>query len=109
MSKPVDAAIPNRLRFYRKFHGLTLGEAGRLVGCSHTQVADLEKGKVQLTLHWMRVFASAYHVAPADLLVEEDRGIDMNEGEIALIRQLRQVSQDKKAATLRLLDAVLAA
>lgn len=108
-TRTTETPIPNRLRFYRKLHGLTLEEAGARVGCSHTQVADLERGRVQLTVQWMRKFARVYCVAPTDLLVEEDRADNMSDNELGLIRLLRSASTEKRAATIQLIDAVLAA
>lgn len=102
-----DVSPPNRLRELRKARGLTLHQAAARAGCSHALVADLERGKVQLTHKWMRSFAGIYGVAPAEILAPEDQGETLSGAERAFIHLLRGVSPQKRVALAQLLDRML--
>jgi transcriptional regulator with XRE-family HTH domain len=82
--------LPNRIREYRKARGWTQAELADRAGCSYVQVSDLERGAVQLTQHWMRRFAAALDVSPADLLPPSQSGDSLSPVERDLVDRFRR-------------------
>lgn len=68
---PMDQA-PNRIRELRMAAGLSQDELAGRVRCSKMQISGLERGKPELTVHWMRRIGDALGVHPAELLLPED-------------------------------------
>jgi transcriptional regulator with XRE-family HTH domain len=69
--RAMDEQMPNRIRELRKARGLKIEQLADRVGCGITYVSDIERGKRELSYHWMKRFARALKVQPADLLAEE--------------------------------------
>jgi transcriptional regulator with XRE-family HTH domain len=101
--------LPNRIREIRKAQGATLEQVAEKVGCSIPQVSDLERGEIQLTLHWMRKIATALAVEPADLLLREDNSGVLSIEERQLVERLRQATDDQREQLLRVIDAIMPA
>lgn len=66
------ADFPNRINALRRAAGLTQAQLAQIVGCASMQISNLENGKRELTLHWMRRIARALGVATSDLLPDID-------------------------------------
>jgi transcriptional regulator with XRE-family HTH domain len=65
---PKGVAAPNRLREWRKFRGYTLEQAAELIGCTHSYMSLVERGKVPWNQNVLEAAAWAYRTSPAALL-----------------------------------------
>jgi transcriptional regulator with XRE-family HTH domain len=65
---PKGSAAPNRLREWRKFRGFTLEQAAELIGCTHSYMSLVERGKVPWNQNVLEAAAWAYGTSPAALL-----------------------------------------
>lgn len=68
---PMDQS-PNRIRELRMAEGMSQEELAGRARCSKMQISGLERGKPELTVHWMRRIADALGVHPAELLRKDD-------------------------------------
>ena len=59
-----DRPPPNRLRELREARGWTLAELAARVGTSNQQISNLELGKRQLTVDWLRRLGTALNCHP---------------------------------------------
>jgi transcriptional regulator with XRE-family HTH domain len=65
---------PNRIRELRLAHSPKMSQQklGDAIGRSKMTISDLESGKMELTLDYMRRIAKVFGVLPADLLSQAD-------------------------------------
>jgi transcriptional regulator with XRE-family HTH domain len=77
--------MPNRIRELRKARGWRLEDLADKAGCGITYVHDLEQGKRELSYHWMKRFARAFKVQPADLLNDADNSKSLSAPERELV------------------------
>lgn len=68
---PMNQA-PNRIRALRNAAGISQEVLGERIGAHKMTVSDLERGKIELTLSYMRKVAAALNVSPAELLLDRD-------------------------------------
>ena len=96
MPKKRDFIPTNRIRELRLQRGLRLIPLAAMMNTTAAQVARLETGERELTLHWMQRIAAAFGCSPADLLLPVDGGLEPVERE--LVDTLREVPQAGRAA-----------
>jgi transcriptional regulator with XRE-family HTH domain len=94
--------MPNRIRELRKARGFMLEQLANRIGCSVTQMSDLERGMKPLSLHWMKVIARTLKVRPADLLNEEDNSRSLTAAERELVDLYGQADDPQKAQLLQM-------
>lgn len=94
---PVNEA-PNRIRELRmqKNPKLSQEALGNMIGVTKVTISDLERGKMVLTIDYMRRIASALDVLPADLLPLSDNPDALTSDERELIRQLRSATPEQR-------------
>lgn len=63
--------IGNNLKRVRLLKGLSLKEAGKLLGMSTTAVSKYEKGILKADSNKLIVFSNAYNVSPFEFLRKE--------------------------------------
>lgn len=80
---------PNRIRVLRKRAGISQQTLADRINVSKPTISELENGKMQLTLDYMRRIAAAFGVHAVDILNEEDHNIFLREEEEVLIRAYR--------------------
>lgn len=98
---------PNRIREIRKQRGLTQADVGRLVGCSHAQISELERGVVALTHDWMVKIACAMKCAVTDLLPDEENPHRLSDEERAFIEMYRLADLHQREQLARLAGVVI--
>lgn len=104
----MDELMPNRIRELRKARGMLIEHLADRVGCGITYVSDIERGKRELSYHWMKRFARALKVEPADILAEKDnsRALAPDERELVdLYRDADPVQQQQLLQMARILVA----
>jgi transcriptional regulator with XRE-family HTH domain len=80
---------PNRIREFRTQRGWSQSHLGELMGTSHVNISELERGVTQLTLGYMRRFAAVFGCAPGDLLLPEDNKASLSPDEQAWVNRWR--------------------
>ncbi len=96
MPKKRDFVPSNRIRELRLAHGLKLIPLAERMNTTAGQLARLETGERELTLHWMQRVAAALGCSPADLLLAEDGGLDPQERD--LVDTIRHAPDAGRAA-----------
>lgn len=98
---------PNRIREIRKARGMKLKELAFRVGCSESQMSDLEIGKRRLSDYWMERIAPVLEVNERDLVrapaqqTPEDRDYDH------LRTLLMQASDEQREAIVRVAETMV--
>lgn len=100
---------PNRIRELRKVAGLSQQAVADRIHTSKVTVSDLELGKMQLTVEYMRRIAPVLGVTPADLLPHCDNPIALTQEERELIARRRLASQDLRDQLDKVADVMLPA
>jgi transcriptional regulator with XRE-family HTH domain len=101
------ADFPNRIRELRLERTWSQDTLALAVGCSKVQISDLERGKVQLTVEWMRRIAPALGVTPADLLSVQDNPLLLSDTERDFIARLRSATPEQREYVGRVTDALI--
>ena len=97
---------PNRIRELRLAAGLSQQALGDRVGVSKVTVSDLERGNMKLDTEYMRRFALALDVLPADLLPLSDNPVALSPDERRLIEQLREASEEQRDQVRKVADVI---
>lgn len=101
-----EEAAPNRIREFRKAKGWTIEELAHRADCSGPTIHDLERGKLRLSVKWMRILAPLFDVAPADLLADEDFPARLR-GDARLLNQIfHAATEEQKSQILRVAKAL---
>ena len=103
MPKNRDFIPANRIRELRQAHGLKLRQIAEQIGTTPTHINRLERGERDLTLAWMRAIARVLDVAPADLLLPVDGGLDARERDIIGI--IRHAPDNGRAAIFAVVES----
>lgn len=96
MPKKRDFIPTNRIRDIRKAARLTLTQVATALNTTATQIARLETGDRELTLHWMQRLAPILGCIPADMMLPTDGGLDPAERH--LVDTVREVPDHGRAA-----------
>lgn len=97
---------PNRIRSLRLAASMSQQALGDVVGVSKMTISDLERGKMELTLDYMRRVAKALAVKPADLLPDEDNPDRLSDAERALIADFRDAAEPQQELIRRVAEPV---
>ena len=60
--------LPNRIRSFRKEHGMTQSQLADEVGCSKSQLTSVELGRVTPSDDWIERFCTQFHIRKSWLL-----------------------------------------
>lgn len=80
---------PNRIRKIRLDRKLTQQQLADRIAVSKMTVSDLERGKINLHLDYMRRIAAVFGVTPVDLLNDDDQNEFLRAEEMELVRLWR--------------------
>lgn len=94
--------LPNRIREFRSAKSMSQQQLADMIHVSKPTISELETGKMQLTVDYMRRIGRALDVAPAELLNFEDQMIVLSEQELSLVRQFRRADTVQREMILRL-------
>jgi len=94
--------LPNRIREFRAAKSMSQQQLADLIHVSKPTISELETGKMQLTVDYMRRIGRALNLAPAELLNFEDQMIVLSEQELLLVRQFRRADAIQREMILRL-------
>ena len=75
--EPIAARVGRRLREARLKAGLTIREATKATGISHSMIVKYENGNVAPPLARLDALARLYRIAPAALFATQDAGVDV--------------------------------
>jgi len=93
---------PNRIREMRVAAGLSQQALGDLIGTSKMTVSDLERGRMELTLEYMRRLARALSCTPVDILPSDDNPDRLSLEERQLLANYREASETQRAMIERI-------
>lgn len=97
---------PNRIRELRLEAGLSQQALGDAINVSKMTISDLERGRMVLTLDYMRRIARALGVATVDVLPREDHPDALSVDERQLIDQYRSASEEQKDQLQKVADVL---
>lgn len=96
---------PNRIRELRQKAALSQGRLGEMVGCSHVQISELERGEAKLSNLWMQRLAEPLGVKPADLMNLEDGALTVEERSLLrLFHSLDEIDRRRMVAILEIMQ-----
>ncbi|MFM1977458.1 MAG: hypothetical protein RL145_2304 [Pseudomonadota bacterium] len=96
----------NRIAELRRAAGLSLEALAERVNSNRQTVHDVEIGRTGLTLAWMRRLARVFGVAPADILLDEDKPYVLTEEELAIIMDIRALPSDRRGIVRGLIHSL---
>lgn len=97
---------PNRIRELRLAAGLSQQSLGDDMGVSKMTISDLERGRMVLTLDYMRRIARALGVKTADILPVEDNPEALSLEERQLIDQYRAANEEQREQLQKVADVL---
>lgn len=97
---------PNRIREIRLLLGISQQALGDRIGTSKMTISDLERGKMELTLDYMRRIARALNCSPVDILPSQDNPDRLNADERELVRHYRDAPETQRAMIDRLAQPI---
>ncbi len=97
---------PNRIRELRSAQGLSQQAVGDMIGVSKMTVSDLERGRMELTVEYMRRIARALAVRPSDLLHTEDNPDRLSDEERELLYRFRAAAPSQRELIKRIAEPV---
>jgi transcriptional regulator with XRE-family HTH domain len=103
----MDKAPENRIRELRNARGWKLVDLANKLDSSAGQISDLENGKRELTIHWMRRIARALGVEPADLLSARDYSTSLTAEEHLLLERFRNGESGQREQLLRMAEIIV--
>lgn len=98
---------PNRIRELRRERDWSQQKLADLVGVSKVTISDLELGKMQLTLDYMKRVAKALGVTAGELLNIEDNPLLPAGSERELIERYREASSEERKNIDRVTEALI--
>lgn len=101
-------ALPNRIRELRKARGWKLEDLADRLNCGITQVSDLERGRRELTYHWMKRLGRALGVEPAGLLLEQDNSRSLSGDEHELVGLYQRATEPQRQQLLQMARILVA-
>lgn len=81
----------NRIRHFRKMHGLTLQELADRMGTTAQTISRIERQQLRLSTDWMERFAEVLHVPVGELLEMAQRPPLMIAGIVAADGSIKEV------------------
>lgn len=99
--------FPNRINELRRAAGLSQEALGELLSTSKQQVGRYENGKQELTLEWMRRFASALGCSPADILSDADNPGRLPVGAERLVNRYLAASPERQEDLERVAETLI--
>jgi transcriptional regulator with XRE-family HTH domain len=97
---------PNRIRELRLAAGLSQQALGDAIHVSKMTISDLERGRMVLTVDYMRRIARALGVATVDILAQEDHPDALTADERQLIEQYRAASEEQRDQLQKVADVL---
>lgn len=98
---PGMANLPNRIREYRNARDMSQQQLADQIYVSKPTISELETGKMQLTVDYMRRIGKAFECAPSELLHIDDQLIVLTAAELQLVHQFRAADEIQKEMILR--------
>ena len=98
---------PNRIRELRMKAKLSQQALGDRIGTSKVTISDLERGKMALTLDYMRRIAKVLGLGPADLIPRDDHRWALSVEEQELVERFREASTEQRHAIQRVAEALV--
>ena len=97
--------VNQRIKNYRKSAGMTQAELAKRAGySSHSAIAKIEKGELELPASKIEKFAEIFGVSPSDLLGHTELKTDvLTEEERLVLRAYREADPEVRAAIATLL------
>lgn len=77
------------------------------VGCAVSMMSDLERGKRDLTMHWMRRIAKVLKVQVGDLLNEKDNSRSLSAAEQQLLDLYAAADEAQRGQLLQMAKILL--
>jgi transcriptional regulator with XRE-family HTH domain len=100
------ADFPNRIREFRQARGWSQTVLGDMMGTSHANISELERGVTQLTPRYMRQFAQIFGCEQGDLLNTEDNGESLSPDERAWMLRYREADPATRARLVAMADLI---
>lgn len=97
---------PNRIRELRLAKDWSQQALAELVGVSKVTISDLERGKMQLTLDYMKRIAKALGVTPGELLSQDDNPLLPTGNERELVERYRDATPEARENIDRVTEAL---
>ncbi|WP_287459213.1 helix-turn-helix transcriptional regulator [Sphingomonas sp.] len=97
---------PNRIRELRTAQGLSQQAVGDMIGVSKMTVSDLERGRMELTVEYMRRLARALGAKPSDLLQTADNPDRLSDEERELLYRFRAAAPSQRELIKRIAEPV---
>jgi transcriptional regulator with XRE-family HTH domain len=97
---------PNRIRELRLAKQWSQQALADKIHVSKVTISDLERGKMQLTLDYMKRIAAALDVTPGELLSPEDNPLLPTGSERELIERYRDATPDARENIDRVTEAL---
>jgi transcriptional regulator with XRE-family HTH domain len=97
---------PNRIRELRRAKDWSQQALADLVGVSKVTISDLELGKMQLTVEYMRRIGKALGVSAGELLTTEDNPLLPTGNERELVERYREATPDERQSIERVTEAL---
>ena len=93
-----DTPLPNHLRAWREYKGLTRGQLAKTAGTTADIIAQLESGEVDLSQKRLATLAAALKTNPGFLA-----GFDPNDVDPAFIEEAMNVSKEDRPQVMQIL------
>jgi transcriptional regulator with XRE-family HTH domain len=75
MDGRLNSIVAANIKRYRKLTGLSQEELGEKAGLHRTYIGSVERGERNITLDSLQEIADALHVAPVQLVTEENQNV----------------------------------
>jgi transcriptional regulator with XRE-family HTH domain len=75
MDSRLNNIVAANIKRYRKLTGLSQEELGEKAGLHRTYIGSVERGERNITLDSLQEIADALHVAPVQLVIEENQDV----------------------------------
>jgi transcriptional regulator with XRE-family HTH domain len=96
----------NRIRDFRLARGWSMEDLAVRAGTDRQRIYQLEHGFARLNEDWMRRLATAFEIAPVELLAPEDQGFVLSDDERLIIENFRKLSDQHRPLVVPFLTAL---